>query len=250
MLGFDSPIVLVVVAFAFLLAGFVKGTIGMGLPTVAMGVLGVVMPPAQAASLLIVPSLATNVWQLAAGPAFGALVRRLRGMLLGVCLGVWATSGVLTGGNARLAAFALGVVLVVYACTGLASLQLPAPAHREAWLSPIVGAVTGAVLGATGIFVIPAVPYLHALGLEKEELIQALGLSFTVSTIALGLSLLGGGLLGGAAAGASLVALMVAIVGMFVGQRVRLRFSAATFRRCFFLGLLALGAYLAYRNSP
>ena len=120
MLGFDSPIVLVVVAFAFLLAGFVKGTIGMGLPTVAMGVLGVVMPPAQAASLLIVPSLATNVWQLAAGPAFGALVRRLRGMLLGVCLGVWATSGVLTGGNARLAAFALGVVLVVYACTGLA----------------------------------------------------------------------------------------------------------------------------------
>ena len=127
---------------------------------------------------------------------------------------------------------------------------MPAPAHREAWLSPIVGAVTGAVLGATGIFVIPAVPYLHALGLEKEELIQALGLSFTVSTIALGLSLLGGGLLGGAAAGASLVALVVAIVGMFVGQRVRLRFSAATFRRCFFLGLLALGAYLAYRNSP
>ncbi|HEY0438739.1 MAG TPA: sulfite exporter TauE/SafE family protein, partial [Xanthobacteraceae bacterium] len=51
------------VAAAFVLAGLVKGVIGMGLPTVAMGLLGLAMPPAQAAALLLIPSFVTNVWQ-------------------------------------------------------------------------------------------------------------------------------------------------------------------------------------------
>ncbi|NVZ80096.1 sulfite exporter TauE/SafE family protein, partial [Pseudomonas gingeri] len=51
----------------FLLAGTVKGVIGLGLPTVAMGLLGLAMVPAQAAALLIIPATLTNVWQLAAG---------------------------------------------------------------------------------------------------------------------------------------------------------------------------------------
>ena len=63
-----------------MLAGFVKGVIGMGLPTIAMGLLSVAMPPAQAAALLVVPSLVTNVWQIA-GPGWWALMRRLATML-------------------------------------------------------------------------------------------------------------------------------------------------------------------------
>ena len=73
----------------FVLAGFVKGVIGLGLPTVAMGLLALVMTPAQAAALLVVPSFLTNVWQ-AMGPELIPLVRRLWPMLLGICAGVWA----------------------------------------------------------------------------------------------------------------------------------------------------------------
>jgi hypothetical protein len=81
---------LIVATFAFLLAGLVKGVIGLGLPTVSMGLLSVVMPPAKAAALLIVPSFVTNVWQLAAGPGFGRLARRLWPMLAGVVVGTLA----------------------------------------------------------------------------------------------------------------------------------------------------------------
>ncbi len=77
----------------FLLAGMVKGVIGLGLPTVAMGLLGLAMPPAYAAALLLVPSLVTNVWQLLAGPRFGALFRRLWGMILGIVAGTLAGRG-------------------------------------------------------------------------------------------------------------------------------------------------------------
>jgi uncharacterized membrane protein YfcA len=76
-----EPLPLVVTTLAFLLAGFVKGVIGLGLPTISMGLLSVVVPPAKAASLLIVPSFVTNVWQLAAGPSFRRLAYRLWPML-------------------------------------------------------------------------------------------------------------------------------------------------------------------------
>jgi uncharacterized membrane protein YfcA len=75
---------------------FVKGVIGMGLPTVAMGLLSVTMPPAQAAALLVLPSLVTNLWQIF-GPGWWALVRRMATMLAGVCLGIAAGAGWLTG---------------------------------------------------------------------------------------------------------------------------------------------------------
>ena len=86
----------------FVLAGFVKGVIGLGLPAVAMGLLALVMTPAQAAALLVVPSFLTNVWQ-AMGSELIPLVRRLWPMLLGICAGVWAGGGLLTAaGGARL----------------------------------------------------------------------------------------------------------------------------------------------------
>src|SRR5262245_49595581 len=52
---------------AFLLAGFVKGVIGLGLPTVSMGLLAVTMAPGQAIAIVIVPAIVTNVWQTLAG---------------------------------------------------------------------------------------------------------------------------------------------------------------------------------------
>ena len=54
-----SPLILV--CLVFVVAGFTKGIIGLGLPTIAMGLLAVVLPPAEAAALLILPSLVTNV---------------------------------------------------------------------------------------------------------------------------------------------------------------------------------------------
>ena len=237
-------------AAVFVLAGFVKGVIGMGLPTVAMGLLSVTMPPAQAAALLVLPSLVTNLWQIF-GPGWWALVRRMATMLAGVCLGIAAGAGWLTGqggGSVRVTA-ALGVALIAYALLGLLKVRLHVPAQHERWLSPVVGLATGLVTAASGVFVIPAVPYLNALGLEKEDLVRALGISFLVSTIALALSLRSGGALEMGNAVGSLLALLPALLGMALGQWVRLRVQPDVFKKVFFSGLLALGGYLVLRSA-
>jgi uncharacterized membrane protein YfcA len=173
------------IGLTFFLAGIVKGATGMGLPTVAMGVLGAIMSPVAAAALLIIPSFVTNVWQLVSGPSFAALIRRLWLMMLGIVLGTLAGSAILTNGQTQWTTAGLGAALVIYAGFTLLARQLSVPARFEKWLSPMVGLTTGVIIGGTGVFVIPAVPYLQALGLSKDDLIQSLGLSFTVSTMAL-----------------------------------------------------------------
>ena len=235
-------------AFAFLLAGFVKGVTGLGLPTVAIGLLSLAMPPADAAALLIVPSLVTNVWQLAAGPKCSALLRRLWPMMLAICAGTWTGSGLLVGSSASRASAWLGAALAGYAITGLLRLQFSVPARAEPWLSPLFGGATGIVTAATGVLTIPAVPYLQALGLEREDLVQALGLSFTVSTLALAADLAHAGVLPVSVAGISAVALVPALAGLLAGQWVRGRIRPELFRPWFLVALLALGGDLAVRG--
>jgi uncharacterized membrane protein YfcA len=236
-----------VVAATFVLAGFVKGVTGMGLPTVAMGVLGTLMLPAQAAAMLLLPSFVTNVWQLFAGPSVRTLVKRLWLMMAGIVAGTLAAASFIAGGGGEWAVAGLGAALTLYALAGLMAWRFSVPARHERWLSPAVGVVTGAITGGTGVFVVPAVPYLQGLTLKKEDLVQALGLSFTVSTIALAIGLAREHAFAIDDLGESLCALVPALLGMWIGQRVREHISPATFRRWFFLCLLGLGIQLLAR---
>jgi len=240
-----SVSVLLFIAGVFILAGFVKGVVGLGLPAIAMGLLAVVMRPADAASILILPTVATNVWQMAAGPSLWPVVVRLWPTMLGVICGTLAGAGWLVDGP--YAAALLGVALAIYALTGLARLHVTVSAAREPWVGPLVGVVTGLVAAATGVFAMPAVVYLQAIGLEKEDLVQALGLSFTISSLALAVNLASVSALNLSLGAASLGALAVAGVGMWLGQTLRLRLRPETFRLCFLFGLLALGVYLVAR---
>jgi uncharacterized membrane protein YfcA len=234
------------VALTFLLAGLVKGVVGLGLPTVAIGLLGLALLPAQAAALLVVPSLVTNVWQAAIGGRLVPLLRRLWSMLLGIFLGTWAGSGLLAD-ESGMASLALGAALIAYAALGLAAPTLCVPPRAEPWLAPLVGAVTGLITAATGVLVIPAVPYLQALTLDRDELVQAMGLSFTVSTLALAGSLAQEGLFPANLAAASALALLPALAGMWLGQRLRHRIRPDRFRFYLFAALLAVGGHLVLR---
>jgi uncharacterized membrane protein YfcA len=244
----DESITSTVIAAVFFAAGMVKGVIGFGLPTVAIGLLGALMRPAEAAALMVLPSLVTNAWQMAAGTALPALLRRLWRMMAGIVAGTLAAAVLLRGADSAVATLALGAVLILYAGAGFASFGFTVPPCREPWLAPLVGAATGAVTAATGVFVLPAVPYLQALRLERDALVQALGLSFTVSTLALSLALWRDGVLARALVDSSLLALAPALAGMAIGQKLRRWLPPDVFRRCFYAGLALLGAYLMLAN--
>ncbi|MPM80784.1 hypothetical protein SDC9_127834 [bioreactor metagenome] len=114
-------------------------------------------------------------------------------------------------------------------------------------MGPLVGAMTGLITSATGVFVIPAVPYLQALKLQKDQLIQTMGLCFSVSTAALGAGLAWNGQFSGVDAGWSALLLLPALLGMQIGAWLRGRLSEIWFKRCLMAGLLLLGASMLIR---
>jgi len=233
--------------FIFMLAGFVKGVTGMGLPTVAMGLLGLFLPLPVAAALLVVPSFVTNLLQLFSGPSVRLVFRRLWLMMLLIMVATVATSSLISRINPSWSAFSLGVALITYAVFALISPSFTVSQTREKWLAPVIGGITGMITGATGVFVMPAVPFLQSLRFSKDELVQALGLSFTVSTIALAAGLYLNDAFRVGQFSQSFLSLLPALAGMWIGQKVRARISARRFRQCFLLFLVLSGLELISR---
>jgi len=235
---------LLFVAAVFAAAGVVKGVIGLGLPTLSMALLGSAMPPADAAALLVLPSLLTNVWQLRPWGALPAMLRRLATMQAGVCAGTLAGAAAIGAPAGTWAVACLGVSLIAYAGWGLSGARPRVAPRTQRWLGPLAGAATGLVTAATGVFVVPAVPYLQALALDRDELMQAMGLSFTVSTVALAIGLGFNGRYPVSAFAESALMLLPAFAGMGLGQALRRRLPPALFRSCFLASLIVLGVYM------
>jgi uncharacterized membrane protein YfcA len=245
----ESTSLLALAGSAFILAGFVKGVLGQGLPTVAVGVLSLIMSPGEAAALIVIPALITNIWQAWFGPALMPLLKRLWPTLLASFLGTFLATalglGLLTPEAAALARKTLGVALILYGLLGLSRIRLRVPWRAETWLGPIMGTLNGAVSAATGVFMFPVIPYIQSLGLNRDELVQAQGISFTVSSFAVMFVVLGNGTLNAGNTVASLIAMAVTFVGMFFGRHVRTLLHPDIFRLLFFCGMLMLGVHLA-----
>lgn len=242
-----TPETFAVIALAFGLGGFVKGIVGMGLPLVALALLTTMIGLREAIALMLVPVLATNLWQATVGGAFWDLTWRLWPLLAATALFTWVGAGVLARADSTVLAAVLGTILSLYAAFGLTRPQLPPPGRHERWMTPAVGVLAGLATGMTGTFVVPGTMYLQALGLKRDHLVQALGIAFVVVTLALGVALAGHGLLPRELAGMSVMALAPTVLGVGLGLMVRRRLSEAIFRKVFFLSLLVVGLQLAAR---
>ncbi|POT57795.1 hypothetical protein C3432_07585 [Citrobacter amalonaticus] len=244
-----SPSHIVMIAATFILAGMVKGVTGMGLPTVAMGILGSLISPVAAAAMLLLPSLVSNLFQFGGGGNTGRLLKRLWPMLLAVAIATLLASVWITRGDTTRTQIALGVALIVYALWTLVGKRIPVNPQREKPLSLAVGFATGLLTGGTGVFVMPAVPWLQSLGFEKDELVQALGISFTVSTLALALGLWWHDALPVQSLTLSAFAIVPALAGQWIGTRARRAISPLVFKRCFLFCLMGLGVEMVLRAA-
>ncbi|AFZ66258.1 sulfite exporter TauE/SafE family protein [Deinococcus peraridilitoris] len=239
---------LAVIVLTFLFAGFVKGVVGFGLPSVALAVLTAVIGLHPAMALLLMPSLMTNLWQACQGGHFRKILRRVWPFLLVATLTVWVGAQALRRVDVWVLSALLGVLLVAYALVGLRGPRIRIRPAWEMWAGPLLGAVNGVLTGLTGSFVFPGVLYLQAIGLPRDSLVQAMGLLFTTSTIGLTLALGSQELLTAQLGLLSAAGVVPAVVGMMLGQKVRHRIAEGHFRQVFLMALLLLGLYIVFTS--
>ena len=240
----SEPMIVATILCTFLLAGAVKGVIGLGLPTVSLGLLTAALDLPTAMALLLVPSFVTNLWQALVGGNAIEILRRIWPFLLMASATVWIGASALTSVDLALLSALLGFLLVAYAVISLGGIRLAINPQQEVWVGPLIGTANGVLTGMTGSFVVPGVMFLQAIGLPRDRLIQAMGMLFTASTVALALALKGNSLLTAELGLLSTIALAPALIGMVFGQSLRQRLSEPVFRRVFFVALLFLGTYI------
>ena len=243
-----EPEIVALVVASFLLAGFVKGVLGLGLPVVALAFLGSTLGVREALTIMLIPGLVTNTWQALAGPAFGVLIRRLWSFLAAAWVGIWFGVGVLAGAKSETMIALLGVTLCTYCAVTVLRAQLPPPGQREPWMSPLMGGTGGVMFGMTGIMIVPGILYLQTLGLRRDVFVQALGITFVAITLALGTSLIGRSLMTQDLVLMSLTALVPTAAGLALGQRYRHHISEERFKRIFFVALFVIGLDMLRRS--
>lgn len=238
---------LAIIIATFALAGLVKGVVGLGLPTISLALLTVAFDLTSAMALLLIPSFVTNLWQALAGNATFALVKRIGPFLMAASLTIFLGAQALAHFSTDVLSLLLGILITLYAVTCLIGFRLTFKPHQMTSSGLFLGSINGVLTGMTGSFVFPGVLYLQAINLSRDDLIQAMGMLFTVSTLALSLALQQNNLLTVEHGILSLVGLLPALAGMFLGQRIRQRLSEARFRRVFFCTLLLLGLYIMFQ---
>ncbi|HTE35700.1 MAG TPA: sulfite exporter TauE/SafE family protein [Reyranella sp.] len=227
----------------FLIAGVVKGLVGMGLPTITIALTSLVLPLSDTIALIALPTIFTNLWQAAVGGKFRVILRRQWPLIVPLAVVLYLTMWTIGRKAPDWAFLVLAIVLVVYSALGLFRIRLQIHADLEKPLAPVIGVISGFVAGLVGVPVIPLMPYLQGLDIKPNELVQTLGVVLCATSVALTVSLLRFGLLDGPHAIVSAIAVAPAIAGMWIGTRVRLRLSVEQFRLAVLWALLLTGLY-------
>lgn len=233
------------IVFAALAAGgLVKGATGMGLPLIALPVLASAFGLTGAIGLMIVPTLASNLWQVvrlrqsrhAAGLGFMPLY------LVSVAIGVAAGTWLLKTLPERWLEFSLGAILIAYIAIRLArpAFVIGAQAARRA--AAPTGLAAGILNGATGISAPVGVTFIHWMQLERDAHVFAVSCMFFVMATVQLPAMLATGLLQPIWLAEGALALIPVLLFMPVGRAIALRMSREAFDRLVlaFLGVLGV----------
>lgn len=231
----------------FLFSATAKGVTGLGFSTMCLPFLAVAVGLKEALPLLIIPSIATNLVVMRGAGRFGETLKRFWPMLAatlpGLGLGLWVLASV----DGQLAGAVLGGVLVGWCLFAYANPDLRLPAAWARPLGPLSGFLTGTVNGITGSQVMPVMPYLMALQLDRNLFIQAINCSFTLSSLVMAVGLNRMGLFTTDATIVSVCGVVLAFSGVRLGERIRHRLSPERFRLALLAMLALMGASLIIR---
>lgn len=229
---------------ALLIGGLSKGSLGLGLPLIAMPILTWFVPVPQAIIILTIPIFVTNIWQAFQGGNFLNVVSRFWPMALALIMGIALGTRVLLSLEPQTLYLLVGVLVLIQPLIRVfkPSFQIPPRRHRQ--VETVVGFFSGAVGGVSGFFGPFILAYLAMLRLEKNLFAATVAVMFFVGSSALALFLAQAGVMKTEDLITSCLALIPASIGILIGQRVRGRISQHQFDGAITLVMFVMGLSL------
>lgn len=242
-----DPLQLAIVGFGLLIAGVVKGATGLGYSTCALPVLTLAVGLHTAMPLVLFPSLASNLTVMAGAGHFRATLRRFLWLYLALLPGLGLGLLLLLRIDQDAAASVLGLVIVAYCVFAFWRIDLRLAGRFERPLQIPVGLLNGLINGLTGSQIMPLVPYMLSLRLDPRRFVQAVNIGFTLSSLVMVVGLSQAGVLTGTTFLVSVAGIAPAMLGGWLGGKLRERLPEAKFRPLVLGVLMVLGAILMSR---
>ncbi len=238
----------IILAFsAFFIASFLKGLTGLGFSTLCLGFLAAFIDIKLAIPLVFLPSLSSNIMvMINAGRFIDALKRfwlLFLSALPGLFLGIWFL------GNSRNEApkALLGLVMLLYGIWGLKNGLFELSRQKEKQLTIPIGLISGLINGATGSQIMPIMPYLLSLKMDRDLFVQTINCSFTINTLIMMICLGKMGLITLPVFFVSSVGIFPVALGIFLGSILRKRVTELVYRKMLLILLICLGTSLVMR---
>ncbi len=241
----DNAFVLVFAVFLF--AGAVKGTLGIGLPTISVGLMSQFLPPQTAIALVVFPIILSNIWQVFREKAGWQTVRKYWILMATLACSLWLTTQVSAGLSSEALLVAIGVAIVTFAASSLIGRPPQIPDRHDRIAQTAAGLSAGVLGGFTSIWSPPFVTYLVARRTDADEFVRATGWFILIGGVPLAIGFWQTGLLNGATAPLSLAMVVPSLIGFALGERLRGKLSPDGFRKAILWMFLIMGLNLIRR---
>ncbi|MEE4241383.1 MAG: sulfite exporter TauE/SafE family protein [Desulfopila sp.] len=236
-----------VILTAYIVASAIKGLTGLGFSTSCLPVMALHFDLKVAIPLVIVPSIVSNITVMVQAGCFREAVTRFWLLYLAAVPGLLLGLAVLVNINADAAKGVLGLVLILYSLWALTNATFSLPPALERSLRIPTGFITGIVNGMTGSQVMPILPYLLSLNLDKNVFVQTINISFTLSSLVMLLGMNQLGYLSAPTFLTALAGLVPVLLTLAVAGRLRRRLTVIVYRRMVLGFLCSMGLILLIR---
>lgn len=243
----DTTALLLIALVVYLLAGTVKGVVGIGLPTAAIGMMSQLIQPGTAIALVIIPMIVTNIWQVYRCGQVRSSIRRYWRFMLSLAVVISVSSRFATQVSQSALMLVMGITIVIFSLDTLWRKPWVLPASYDRITQYLAGIAGGVMGGFAGIWSPPMVGYLLAIGVDRDEFVRALGLLILVGSVFLGIGYWQTGLLSVEIAKASVFVTVAALLGFVIGERIRRRLDAARFKKLVLVLFIVMGLNLIRR---
>ena len=232
---------------ALLLAGIVKGILGIGIPVVSVSLLSLVIDVPMVVALLPIPILLSNLWQSLPSGHIESTLRRFGPLIVALVVGTFTGARLLVDIDQRLLIGIVGAAVLLFAVSAHFPRPLRLGRRAECWLGVPVGFLAGVLGGMTTFFGPPLIMYLFALNMEKDEFVGTISTLYLCAAVPLAVALGMFGFMGQQEYLWSTTAAAPVFLGVLFGQWLRARISQSAFRRGLLLMLLVVGVRLISR---